>query len=383
MKLIFALVLICTFGALMVYSASGYMCSQKALYNYDSTAMLKKQVGFMAVGFVVIFLVLWVQRFWDIAVFLRRWAIFIYIAGCVSVILLKTPLGVSSHGATRWIRIGGIQFQVAEIVKIAVIIILSYMVIKYSKSLKSWQMTVQMWCAGGLPAILLLALSNDLSSSVVVLAIVFGTTWITNRTHLLHGVVLGGAFTVVGGYVLYIRSNMPTQEELANMSFRVGRIVAWLEPERYSSDQAYQVLNSLYAIGSGGLFGKGIGMSRMKLGPIPEAQNDMIFAIIVEELGIFGGTVLIALFMYILYLLFRIMIKANHLYETTFVLGVFLHVGIQAFFNMGVATNLLPNTGIGLPFISYGGTSVFCLLCEMAIVCLIAKKNYVKSMKKE
>ena len=109
----------------------------------------------------------------------------------------------------------------------------------------------------------------------------------------------------------------------------------------------------------------------------------MIFAIIIEELGIFGGMVLIALFMYILYLLFRIMIKANHLYETTFVLGVFLHVGVQAFFNMGVATNLLPNTGIGLPFISYGGTSVFCLLCEMSIVCLIAKKNYMKSMKKE
>ena len=379
MKLIVILMLLCVFGCLMVFSASSYTCSQKELYDYDSMYLLKKQASIMAVGFGIIIACL----FFNVSLLVEKLVKPIYYASYIFIFLLLTPLGVTSHGATRWIRVLGIQFQVAEIVKISVIVMLAYMIKKYRKQLSNWVLTIHLWAAGGLPAILLFVISSDLSSSAVVLAITFGVTFVMNRTLKLHLGILAGAVAVVVAYVSYIANNLPSPEELEKVSFRVGRIAAWLSPESYSSDQAYQTLNSLYAIGSGGLIGKGIGMSYMKKGPIPEAQNDMIFAIIVEELGIVGGCVLILMYFYLLYLLFRVIIKVDSLYESAVVTGVMVHIGVQAFINMGVTLNLLPNTGIGLPFISYGGTSVLCLMAEMALVCSIAKKNYVKSVRKE
>lgn len=378
-KLIFVLIVTCTFGCLMVFSASSYMCSQKAMYNYDSMYMLKKQVIFVLAGFLIIL----GSLFFDVSKLVEKLAKLIYLAGYVCIFLLLSPLSVTSHGATRWINILGIQFQVAEIVKISVAVILAYMVQKYAKHLANPKLTIRMWIVGGAPAVLLFLISSDLSSSVVILAMVFGVTLITNDTLKLHLGVIIVAIVVVVSYVLYIANNLPNPDELSEVSFRVGRIAAWIDPERYASDQGYQTLNSLYAIGSGGLFGKGIGNSFMKQGPIPEAQNDMIFAIIVEELGIVGGCVLILLYVYIIYMLLRVIWKVNSLYESTLVLGIMIHIGVQAFFNIAVTMNVLPNTGIGLPFISYGGTAILCLMFEMALVCCIAKKNYVKNVKKE
>lgn len=377
-KLIFVLIVICTFGCLMVFSATSDMCSQKAMYNYDSMYMLKKQICFMLAGFLIIFATL----FFDVSKLVEKLAKLIYIAGYVCIFLLLSPLSVTSHGATRWINILGIQFQVAEIVKISVAVILAYMVQKYAKHLANPKLTIRMWIAGGFPAVLLFLISSDLSTSVVILAMVFGVTLVTNDTLKLHLSVLIGAIVVGGVCVVYIANNLPSPDELNEVSFRVGRIAAWINPERYASDQGYQTLNSLYAIGSGGLFGRGIGRSLMKLGPIPEAQNDMIFAIIVEELGIVGGCVVILLYVYLIYILLRVILKARSLYESTLVLGVLIHVGVQAFFNIAVTMNVLPNTGIGLPFISYGGTAILCLMFEMALVCSIAKKNYVKNVRK-
>lgn len=377
-KIIATLMIICVFGCLMVFSASSYTCAQKEMYNYDSMYMLKKQAIFMLVGFGIVF----VSLFVNLALVIEKLAIPIYCAAYTFILMLLSPLAVSSHGATRWIRILGIQFQVAEIVKISVIVMLAYMVKKYYKHLANPKLTIRMWLVGGIPACLLFVISSDLSSSVVILGIVFGITLVTNDTFKLHFSVFVTALVVVGGYVIHIANNLPSPDELESVSFRVGRIAAWLKPELYASDQAYQTLNGLYAIGSGGVFGKGIGMSVMKQ-HIPEAQNDMIFAIIVEELGIFGGCVLIFLYIYILYLLMRVIINAGSVLETTMVLGVMLHIALQAFINLSVSMNVLPNTGIGLPFISYGGTSVLCLMFEMAIVCSIAKKYYVKSVKKE
>ena len=376
-RLIFALVLICAFGCLMVFSASSYICSQKEMYEYDAMYMLKKQAGAMVLGFGIIAASLFMNVSW----LAEKLATIIYLLGYICIFLLKSPFAVSSHGATRWIRLMGIQFQVAEVVKISVIIMLAHMVKKYARHISRPALTIRMWMAGGIPAILLFLISSDLSSSVVVLAITFGITFITNRTLKLHIAVLLAAVVVVGAYVFSIASNMPTPEELGKVSFRVGRIAAWIDPERYADDQGFQTLNSLYAMGSSGLLGKGIGNSVMKKGPIPEPQNDMIFAIIVEELGIFGAGTLIFLYMYILYLLLRVILKRNVLYESTIVLGVMIHIGVQAFFNIGVTLNVLPNTGIGLPFISYGGTSILCLMAEMALVCSIAKKDYLKRIK--
>ena len=377
-KIIATLMIICVFGCLMVFSASSYTCAQKEMYNYDSMYMLKKQAIFMLISFGIVF----VSLFVNLALVIEKLAIPIYCTAYICILLLLSPFAVSSHGATRWIRLMGLQFQVAEIVKISVIVMLAYMVKKYHKHLANPKLTIRMWLAGGVPACLLFVISSDLSSSVVILGIVFGITLITNDTLKLHLSVFVTALVVVGGYVIHIANNLPSPDELESVSFRVGRIAAWLKPELYASDQAYQTLNGLYAIGSGGLFGKGIGMSVMKQ-HIPEAQNDMIFAIIVEELGIVGGCVLIFLYIYILYLLMRVIINSESVVETTMVLGVMLHIALQSFVNLSVSMAVLPNTGIGLPFISYGGTSVLCLMFEMAIVCSIAKKHYIKSVKKE
>ena len=371
LKLLMTIILLCVFGCLMVFSASSYTCVQKEMYNYDSMYMLKKQAAFAFAGLAALFLL----QIFPMSKLIDRFAIPIYIAGYIALFLLLTPFAVSSHGATRWIRVMGIQFQVAEVVKICVIVILAHMINRYVKHLSNPKLTIYMWLAGGIPAILLFIISSDLSSTVVVLAIVFGITFITNNTWKLHLGVGGGVLSIIIGYVIYVANHLPSPDELEQVSFRVGRIAAWIDPERYASDQSYQTLNSLYAIGSGGWFGKGIGMSVMKQGHIPEAQNDMIFAIIVEELGIVGGSVLIGLFMYLLYLLLRISAKAKNLMESTLVMGVIIHVGVQSFFNIAVTLNVLPNTGIGLPFISYGGTSILCLMVEMAWVYSIARRS--------
>lgn len=377
-KIIVTLMIICVFGCLMVFSASSYTCAQKEMYNYDSMYMLKKQAIFMLGGFGIIL----VSLFFNLALLVEKLVIPIYCAGYISIFLLLSPFGVTSHGATRWIRFVGMQFQVAEVVKISVIIMLAYMVKKYYKHLANPKLTIRMWLAGGIPACLLFFISSDLSSSVVILGIVFGITLVTNDTLKVHLIVFASALVAVGLYVIHIANNLPSPDELENISFRVGRIAAWLKPELYASDQAYQTLNGLYAIGSGKIFGKGIGMSIMKQ-HIPEAQNDMIFAIIVEELGMVGGCVLIYLYIYLLYLLMRVIINTENIVESTIVLGIALHISVQAFFNIAVTLNVLPNTGIGLPFISYGGTSILCLMFEIAMACSIAKKNYVKSVKKE
>lgn len=373
-KIILVLIIICSFGCLMVFSASAYTCTQKEMYSYDAMYMLKKQALFVIIGLGIII----ISLFFNLSLLVDKLAKPIYALSAICIFLLKSPLGVTSHGAIRWIRIMGIQFQVAEIVKIGVIVILAYMVKNYAKHLANPKLTIWMWLVGGIPTGLLFFISNDFSSSVVILVIIFGVTFITNNTLKFQLSVLGIGVGAVGTYVLYIANNLPSPSELETVSFRVGRIVAWINPEMYASNQGYQTLNSLYAIGNGGVFGRGIGMSMMKLGQIPEAQNDMIFAIIVEELGVVGGSMLIFLYMYLLYLLFRVIIKVNSLYESTIVLGVFIHIGVQAFFNIAVTLNVLPNTGIGLPFISYGGTSILCLMFEMALVCSIAKKTILR-----
>lgn len=160
--------------------------------------------------------------------------------------------------------------------------------------------------------------------------------------------------------------------------FRGGRIKAWADLEAYSSTLGFQTLQSLYAIGSGGFFGKGLGQSTQKLGFVPEAQNDMIFSIICEELGLFGGFCIIVLF---ILLLWRLMVIANNapdLYGALLVVGVMGHIAVQVILNIAVVTNVIPNTGISLPFISYGGSSVMFLLIEIGLVFSVSRAIYFR-----
>ena len=155
--------------------------------------------------------------------------------------------------------------------------------------------------------------------------------------------------------------------------FRLARIQAWLNPESQAQDKGFQTLQALYAIGSGGIWGKGLGQSMQKLSFLPEAQNDMIFSIVCEELGILGGMIVLLLFAYLLYRLFFIAQNASDLFGSLIVSGIFIHIALQVIFNIAVVVNLMPNTGVTLPFISYGGTSVLFLLAEMGLALSVAK----------
>ena len=161
-------------------------------------------------------------------------------------------------------------------------------------------------------------------------------------------------------------------------NFRLRRIQVWLHPEDYASGDGYQTLQALYAIGSGGFFGRGLGNSIQKLGSVPEAQNDMIFSIICEELGIFGALLVLLLFGYLLYRLFVVAQNAPDAYGMLMVSGVFAHISIQVILNLCVVLKLMPATGITLPFISYGGTAVVFLLAEMGIALGISSKIELK-----
>lgn len=358
-----ALIFLCCFGLIMVLSASSFKCASSKDCNYDSMYYFKRQTFFVIFGFIGILGI----RHYDYRK-LRVWSFTAYAVSILCIFLLLTPLGISVNGARRWLGRGSIRFQVAEVVKIAVILFLSDMVTTYSRYLSKVQLTIYLWLAGGIPAALLFKISNDLSSAIIVLGITFGISFICTKTVKLHAGVLTLAVSAATMYVLNIWNHLPTPEELSNTSFRVGRIAAWLAPERYADNQGYQILQALYAIGNGGFLGKNLGNSIQKLYAIPEAHTDMIFSIVCEELGLLGATLLISLFLYLLYQLLRLALSTRDLFGSVIVLGIFLHISLQTVINLAVNVNLFPNTGLTLPFISYGGTSVFLLLIEMSIV---------------
>lgn len=164
----------------------------------------------------------------------------------------------------------------------------------------------------------------------------------------------------------------------ASGNFRFNRVLAWIDPEKYSDGGGYQVLQGLYAIGSGGLFGKGLGNSTQKIQSIPEAQNDMIFSIICEELGLFGAVLLTILFVFLLYRLMFIAQNAPDLLGSLIVTGIFAHIALQVILNIAVVLNVIPTTGVTLPFISYGGTSILFLMTEMGIALNVSRQIRIK-----
>ncbi len=281
--------------------------------------------------------------------------------------MLLTPWAHTAKGATRWFYLFGnsaLSIQPAEIVKMMVIIFSAKMVADYPKMMQTWKGFA--WIVGPslLMGVIVRALSNNLSSALIVMGIGIVIIFIASPQYKKYAVAVALAATAVIFIVIYFSQPIDTSD----MEFRGKRFVAWLHPEQYSDDTAYQTLQALYAIGSGGLTGKGIGGSIQKMGFIPEAQNDMIFAIICEELGLVGAVLVIALFAVLIHRLIHIAMRAKDLHGSMLVVGVMAHISIQVILNIAVVTNLIPNTGISLPFISYGGSAVIFTLIEFGIV---------------
>jgi len=361
-SLIFIVLFLLGFGLIMVYSASSYEASISEKLNYDAAYYLKKQLQSSLIGLVAMIVVSRIPyHFWE------RFAVMGYAVSVILILLVLTPLGYEANGARRWLRIG-ISIQPAEIAKLAMILFLASFICKLGKGIRTKKGFLLVL---GIPlpiCALVWFITENMSSAIIIFGIAFLMLFVASpdyKPFVIIG-VLGVAVVATAVFAL-------TQLDASQLGVRGARILAWLDPEAYASGKGFQTLQALYAIGSGGIFGKGLGQSMQKLGFLPETQNDMIFSIVCEELGLFGGIAIILMF---LLLIWRFMIIANNasdLFGALLVVGVLGHIAIQVILNIAVVTNTIPNTGISLPFISYGGSSVLFLLIEIGLVLSVAR----------
>lgn len=329
-------------GLVILYSTSAY--NGKIKFG-DSFYYFKKQLFATTIGFAGMYMTAKLDyHIW------KKLAIPAYIGAvllCIAVIFV----GDEYNGSKRWLSLGPFSFQPSEYAKIALIIFLAWIVTKNVKEIGKIRTLFKIMLSV-LPIVGLVGASN-LSTAIIILGIAIILIFSASPKYAqfiwmgVAGIAFMGVF-------------------LALESYRLERIAIWQNPEKY--EKGYQTLQGLYAIGSGGLFGKGLGSSIQKLGFVPEAQNDMIFSIICEELGLVGAILIILLFLLLIWRFFVIASHAEDLFGALIATGAMAHIMIQVILNIAVVTNTIPNTGITLPFISYGGTSVVFLLVEMGLV---------------
>ena len=356
-NLLFLIIFLLSFGLVMLYSSSAYVSANK--YG-DDAYYLKRQLRNIGLGAVMMFITAKIDyRIW------KKFGTLAYFGSFVLCILVFIPgIGSSSHGSSRWIDLGPVSFQPSEVAKLGIIIFLAALIEKVPRQMGDWKTLAKIF-AMTIPLLGIVAYSN-LSTAVIIFGIIACMLFVASPkySHFVILGLLGVAFIVF--FILFA-------------GYRGDRVKAWLHPET-AGDSGYQTMMGLYAIGSGGLFGKGLGESLQKLGNVPESQNDMIFTIICEELGLFGAVCLILLFVL---LIWRMMVIANNsqdLYGSLLVVGVMAQVAIQAILNIAVVTNTIPNTGVILPFVSYGGTSIIFLMAEMGLVLSVSKGIKLESI---
>lgn len=366
--LLFIVLFLLAFGLVMLYSTSAY--DANLTYN-DSTYLFRKQIFSTLAGLVVLFIVSHLPyHIWE------RFAVIGY-GVSVALVLLIIPFGIEANGAKRWLRVFGISLQPAEVAKLAMILFLAYLICKMGRNIRTMKGFLVVLGAAAPISGLIYVITRNLSSAIIIMGIAVVMLFVAcpdYKRFIILGLV--GIAGVAGIVFLIVKMS----ESGSVGSFRGERILAWLDPEAYASGKGFQTLQALYAIGSGGILGKGLGQSMQKLGFLPEAQNDMIFSIICEELGLFGA---IAVLMMFILLIWRCMIIANNapdLFGALLVVGVMGHIAIQVILNVAVVTNTIPNTGISLPFISYGGSSVMFLLAEIGIVFSVGRGIRLKDL---
>ena len=306
-----------------------------------------------------------------------KFAAFGYLACFGFIALLFTPLAITANEATRWVQLGPVQVQVAEPVKILMIVYMATLLTAKGHHIKSWLSMIKIMIPPGIVAVLIWKVSDNMSSAVIILGTAAFMMFVVHPEYwkfILAALIVSAGAAVI---VYYVASMDPTQ---AAASFRFERIRAWLDPYEYETGKAMQALQGLYAIGSGGLWGKGLGNSIQKLGKIPEPYNDYIFSIICEELGIFGAGLVILLFIFLLYRIYTISQTAEDMLGRMITIGVFSHIALQVILNLLVVTGLFPTTGVTLPFFSYGGSASVFLLMEIGLVLSVNKYSIQKRL---
>lgn len=364
-SLLFAIIFLTIFGLVMIYSASSYTATIKM---GDPGYYMKRQGLNAGIGFVAMIVISLIDY--------RRLFKFGFPAYVLSILLMIVTMAVGTeiNGKRRWLSVAGISFQPTEFVKIAMILFMAAFIVRMGREINTIKGFLSVIVLTAVPAALVAY--NNLSSGIIVFLIPAVMAFMAaekrfNWPYLVLMIIV----------VLIMLFKRPAATFLASSGllkpYQVSRVLVWLEPEAHPLDGGYQVLQGLYAIGSGGFWGKGIGQSIQKLGFVPEAQNDMIFSIICEELGFVGALLIILVFAFLLYRLFIIANSATDKRGAYLCIGIMAHVAIQVILNIAVVCNVIPNTGVTLPFISYGGTSVIFLMCEMGLALSVSRSLYL------
>ncbi len=359
-SLLASVILLAVFGLLMVYSSSQYV----AMVNKgDSSYYFNKQA--------IIFLICLIGSF-AVSKICRKginYRVFRPIANFILILasmlqILTLVMGLSSHGKSRWLSIAGISFQPAEITKIAIIIYMAAVISKKGSRISGIKQVWKelLWVSIPIAAVLV----ENLSSGIIAAGIVFVMLFVAcKKWKLFAGLASAGFVSIIGLkpilHELIVKLNLPRPDQ-----YQLRRVFGWAAPELFPSD-AYQTLQGLYAIGSGGITGQGLGESIQKFGKLPEAHNDMIFPIVVEELGLIGAIAIVFLFLFLIYRLTQIATNANDLFASMICVGIIAHISIQVILNIAVVTGVIPNTGVTLPFISYGGSAILCTMAEITL----------------
>lgn len=372
------LLLILCFGIVMVFSASYYFAMTS---KGDQFHFVKRQTIFGVFGLVCMLFIIY---FMDYRWLKNRFIIAAGYLGSLSLVVFVMVSGVERKGAQRWIEIGGITFQPSELVKLAVILTLSAFIVNNQDKMDRWLYIVTSWLIVLVPAALIA--TENLSSAIVVafvgIVIIFVSSKVTWYFPLFG--LAGAGF---GGYVYNLAMTTDPSEELGARAlggvlkqYRLNRIRVWRNPWLDPQVGGYQAIQSLYAVGSGGLFGLGLGRGVQKLGFIPEPHNDIIFAVIAEELGLIGAGGIIIAFTILVVRGLIIGIQAGDLFGMLVATGISTMIGIQVLINVAVNTNTIPTTGMQLPFISYGGTALVVALISMGIILNISRFSKVRKV---
>lgn len=365
-SLILVVFFLAVFGLIMLFSTSSF---EAGLKFGDAAYYLKRQAAATLVGIAVM---LFLSFFPDYHV-LSNFAVAGYVLSTGLLLLVLSPLGYEANGARRWLQVGTasmhVSVQPAEVAKLAMIVFLATLICAMRGSAAKSRGFFAVLLLPAPVAAMILFITENFSSACIVMGIAVIMLFVATpgyRRFLVMTLIAG--ILIAGGLYLVFRFVDP------EVNVRVARLFAWRDLEAYADGKGYQTLQGLYAIGSGGFFGKGLGESIQKTGFVPEAQNDMIFSIICEELGLFGGIAVILMFLLLLWRLMIIAQNAPDLFGSLLCVGVIAHIAIQVIMNIAVVTNLIPNTGITLPFISFGGSALVMQMAEIGVVMNVARR---------
>ncbi|MCR1898020.1 stage V sporulation protein E [Irregularibacter muris] len=357
--IIFSVVLLTSLGIIMVFSASQYSAGIR--FN-DDFYFLKGQLRWAVLGFIV----MGVASKFPYKKLRKFSKIILLICIILLIVVLIPGLGRNVKGATRWIGIGPFTLQPSEVVKLGMIIFMADSLSKKREEIRTFSKGILPYLALALLVCGLIFVEPDLSTSVVVAGIIFAMMFVAGA-NLKHIVGLGSLSIPVLGVLI------------ATASYRLKRFTSFLNPWEDIAGDGYQVVQSLLALGSGGLFGQGLGNGKQKLLYIPEAQNDFILAHIGEELGLIGTVTILFLFMLLIWRGIRIALHAPDMFASLFACGIVFMIGFQVLINVAVVTSFMPVTGMPLPFISAGGSSLVFLLGGIGVLLNISRYTKLDS----